>query len=323
MIQGLTLATSELWCIAPGHAAGVYRAAPERPERRQPGSTYALVEMIGTLTKPRMVEMRDRISALAANDSIGEILILVDSPGGTVSGTHDLHSIIARAAKRKRVTAIVEDTACSGALYAISGATEIVIGETALTGSIGVFNVIIDESKMLEKIGVEVLVIRSGEHKGAGVSGAKLTPDQITELKRRVDVQARHFIAAIARGRHMSTDKAAELADGRVFVGREAIAAGLADRIGMFEDVLAEAGERTIGLMYSDLQGSAAVEKFNELVAAESSKRMRPEAECTDSIRYRYPNLATAVQRHQMRNKEQLREPQVSSRPLNPHWQPH
>jgi signal peptide peptidase SppA len=290
-IETLTLATSELWCIAPGYARASNRAAVQLPSRSQAvGKGVAVVELVGTLTKQVTLPIRNRISQLAGDNAIGEIVLIVDSPGGTVSGTHDLYSIISRAAKRKRVTAVIEDLACSGAIYAISGANEIVIGETALTGSIGVFQVVIDESKLLERIGVEIIVIRSGEHKGAGVSGAKLTADQLTELKRRVDVQARHFVAAIARGRKMDPKKAADLADGRVFVGSEAVAAGLADRVGMVEDVLSEAQQRGQLHWINGLTGAEAAEKFAELMQIEIKKDGDKYRAETD-IERRYPQL--------------------------------
>jgi protease-4 len=312
ILESLILATSELWCIAPGQAATANAAMPALPSRqkeeRYPDArAYGLVEIVGTLTKPRMVAMRERVAALAGNPGIGEIVLLVDSPGGTAAGCHDLYLTVSAAAARKRVVAVIEDQATSAALYAIAGATEIIIGETALTGSIGCYCVVIDESKLLERIGVEVLVIRSGEHKGAGVSGARISQDQLAELKRRVDVQARHFVGAIARGRRMKPDRAAELADGRVFIGREAIAAGLADRVGMFEDVLAEAHRRTSGLLYRDLRGKDAAEKLEKLVAQEMELTRCTEATCRERVRLRYTSLADAVAEHEGEKTDKLR----------------
>ncbi len=297
-LDTLALATSDLWCIAPGHAANANAAAARPLSRGSTGGTVAIVEVVGTLTKSPMVAMRNNINQLAFDDSVGEILLLVDSPGGTVAGVHDLYTTIARAAERKPVTAIVEDMCCSGALYAVAGATEIVIGETALMGSIGVFNVVIDQSKLLERIGIEVIVIRSGEHKGAGFSGAKLTPEQLTELKRRIDTQARHFVAAVSRGRRMSIDKASALADGRVFIGREAIAAGLADRVGMYEDVLSEAYKRARHFEINNLRGAKAVKKFNELVEVQLKENYGNKYATRCHLKEQYPNLYVEAEKH-------------------------
>ena len=294
-VDALSFATADLWCIAPGQTAAINRPSVRLPQRESAG-VVAVVELLGALTKAVMVPLRQTIAALAGNDLVGEIVIIADTPGGTVAGTFDLHSAIAAAAQQKRVTAVIEDMACSGGLYAICGATEIVIGETAVTGSIGVFSVVYDESKLMERLGIEVIIVRSGEHKGAGVSGAKITPEQVAELKRRVDVQARHFVAAVARGRGMSIDKAAELADGRVFIGREAIAAGLADRIGTVESTLAEAAQRTLPIAVRSLTGIAAAEKFREPVATEKRAGLSGDtAEFT--VAHRFPELAAAAKK--------------------------
>src|SRR5690348_11030971 len=132
--DALALASADLWCIAPGYKMAANRVAANTAARNvspQKNSAIAVLQMIGALTKAQMVPLRETIGQLAANPAIAELILLVDSPGGMVAGTHDLSTIISRAAKQKRVTAVVEDCACSGALYAISGATEIVIGETA------------------------------------------------------------------------------------------------------------------------------------------------------------------------------------------------
>jgi signal peptide peptidase SppA len=285
LIQDLTLATCELWCIAPGHALGMAKPTATPIERRLPAIPYALVPIWGRLTKDRMVVIREHINALAANPDVAQIICLVDSPGGTVRGTHDLYLSISAAAKLKPVIAVVEDQATSGALYAIAGATEIVIGETALTGSVGVFAVYIDESKLLEQLGVEVLIIASGDHKGAGAQNTKLKPEQYAELKRRVDVQARHFTAVIAKGRRMKIDRAKDLSDGRVWIGREAIDVKLADRIGRLEDVIADAeraahaaDQRRYAAMQAQTAAEQACELQDRLAKTELRARLRPSA---------------------------------------------
>lgn len=232
------------------------------------GQQVGFVRLIGILTKAELVDARQQVNRLAEDPGVGEILVLVDSPGGTVAGTHDLYLAISRATELKKVTGYIEDIATSGAIYAIAGASEIIINPTGITGSIGVYVVLVDASKQFERDGIEVIVIRSGTGKGAGVSGAKISPEQLEQLQERVNEQARHFVAAIARGRKMSTKKALALADGRTFIGSQAVAAGLVDRVAILEDVVAAIGERTAGLEFAHLAGHDARFKFNELVAA-------------------------------------------------------
>ena len=143
-----------------------------------------------------------------------------------------------------------------------------------------------------------MIVVRSGEHKGAGFSGAKLTPDQHAELKRRIDIQARHFVAAIVRGRGMTVDKANELADGRVFIGREAIAAGLADRVGTVEDVIGEAAQRSKLFEIENLTGKVAAKKYAELLRIETEKEYGQAERARYQLDDRYPKLATAARNY-------------------------
>ena len=95
----------------------------------------------------------------------------------------------------------------------------------------------------------------------------------------------------------MKIEKAAELADGRVFIGREAVAAGLADRVGMFEDVRSEAVQRSQPYAINRLTGAAALEKFDELVKEKAIGFVTADS-AAESLRYQYPQLAAAAEKH-------------------------
>jgi signal peptide peptidase SppA len=206
-----------------------------------------------------------------------------------------LYSAIVRATEKKRVTAVVEDLAASGAYYAIAGASEIVLNPTGEVGSIGTYIVLADASRMFEGMGVDIIIIRSGPHKGAGVQGSKITAEQIAQLQAVVDEQARHFITAVARGRRMSVNKVTDLADGRILVGNQAKAGGLVDRIGTVEDVLAEVSARTAPLMWNALRGQAAYDKLTELAYADIRVGERDTDPAERRVRQSYPKLAAAA----------------------------
>lgn len=290
-----------IMAIAPAYASREGRSLiPASVSRAGDGpSTWGLVEITGVLYKPKLVALREQVNQLAANPRVGEILILVDSPGGTIAGTHDLYAAIARAAQVKRVTAFVEDLAASAAFYAISGATEIVMNPTGQTGSIGVYTVLADASRYFEKLGIDIIVIRAGSHKGAGEYGAKITGEQIAQVQAVIDELGRHFVAAVAKGRGMAPARVNDLADGRVFVGNQAKAAGLVDRLAHWEDVVAEVAQRT---EYS--KHAVAFAKFQKLVA-EELKELRAlvptTAESTARlyVEEKHPKLAAAAARYQ------------------------
>jgi signal peptide peptidase SppA len=285
-----------LLAIAPGYAKSEAAAWNVFAPRREPPAEQriGLVQLRGELDKPYLVEARNRVNQLAADNSVGEILIFVDSPGGTVAGTHDLYLAIARAAERKRVTAVCEDLVASAAYYAIAGATEICLNPGGVCGSIGVYMVVLDASKLFERMGVDVIVIRSGPHKGARIEGAKITGEQLEMWQGFVDAQHRLFVAAVAKGRRMKVDRVNDVADGRVLVGEQAVAAGLVDRIATFDDVLAAAQLRTLHLV----RGRDAVAAFDQLVAAECKTRGYVSPTWTRVVEERYPELAADANKH-------------------------
>lgn len=178
---------------------------------------------------------RDCISGLAADESAESILLYVDSPGGTVRGTGDLAAAIAEAAQKKNVVAYIEDLGASAAYWIASQASKVYANPTALVGSIGTFSVVYDMSAMAEQLGFKVHVMRAGEYKGAGTPGTAVTEEQIAEWQRVVDSINEHFIAGVAAGRHMSADAVRAIADGRVHVGKEAVALGLIDGVQTLE----------------------------------------------------------------------------------------
>jgi protease-4 len=265
----------QLLAMAPAYARLTAEASaamfPSRPEYRkgQPDGRVGVVELVGEMTKAYSWQVRQQVNALADNNQVSEVLVLVDSPGGQVSGVHDLHMAIARAAERKRVTAFIEDMGASGAYYAIAGASEIVMNPAGLCGSIGVFMVVVDASRHFKDRGIEFLTIASGKLKGGREWGERISQEQIDQLQKRVDSQAALFVAAVAKGRRMTAAKVNEIADGRVWVGAQAVAAGLVDRIAVFEDVLAAAIERSPGERWQHLYGAEAAAKFDELLRAQ------------------------------------------------------
>ena len=302
MTDDLTIANSELLCIDQCKAAAFGQPEYLPPTREHYGSAFGVVEIVGTLYKWKMVEIGRRIRRLAADPSIGQIILLTDSPGGSLAGTHELCLTVRDAAARKPVINVIEDACCSGALYATCHATECIVGEASLVGSIGVFCLYIDRSKLLENLGIRVIRFASGKHKGAGAEASGLTDEQHVEIQSRINRHAEIFIAAVASGRKTSPAKIREIADGRVYVGVEGVAVGLADRVGRFDDVLravAESGRRRLEIQrVESLTGYSAVRKYEELVAAEELARASsqyPRGAALLAIEQTYPRLTAAA----------------------------
>lgn len=186
------------------------------------------------------VEMRRTMRAMAADDRVKAVAINIDSPGGTVSGTMDLAGDVAALARVKNVIAYIDSLGASAAYYVASQARRIVAGADALVGSIGVYGVVTDMSKMAERIGIKVHVIRAGVFKGGTVPGVEISPETLADMQRIIDGFAGQFLEAVAKGRRMAVAKVAELADGRVHMGDDARRLGLIDAVGQFDGVLTD-----------------------------------------------------------------------------------
>src|SRR6185436_13049667 len=137
----------------------------------------------------------------AADPSIKTILLLIDSPGGTIAGTAELADSVAAANKIKPVIAHADDQMASAAYWIASQCRMITSNRTALVGSIGTYVEVYDTSKMYENAGVKVHMISTGPHKGALVDGTPVTDDQLAEVQKLVDSLNRHFLAAVSAGR--------------------------------------------------------------------------------------------------------------------------
>jgi signal peptide peptidase SppA len=176
--------------------------------------------------------IKEQIVEAVNNESVDSILLRVASPGGVAdAGIIETVDTIRAARDQKPVKAVVTDLGASAAYWLVSQADEISIEANSEIGSIGVYTVYSDSSGLYEKFGVQVNVIKSGDLKGMGIPGAAITGDQITAVKEIVDGIAENFIADVAAGRKRDIAEIRELAVGRLWLAKEAVKLGLADRV--------------------------------------------------------------------------------------------
>jgi signal peptide peptidase SppA len=220
----------------------------QKPTLMKGENGIAVIPLRGTLQKQEAsfseststVEARRLIREAAADPEIKGIMLLIDSPGGTVSGTEALATEVAKATAKKPTYAFIEDLGASAAYWVASQAEKIFTNATGIVGSIGTFGIVYDYHVAAAAQGIEVLVIRAGEFKGAGVPGTKITASQIDDIQRRIDQLNDQFIAGVAIGRKMSTDQVKALATGQVHVGQAAVDLKLVDGVASAEDVIAQ-----------------------------------------------------------------------------------
>jgi signal peptide peptidase SppA len=210
----------------------------------QGATQIAVINVRGNLMKQQSsfdsssstVQLRRDITNAANDPTIGGILLVIDSPGGSVAGTADLAAAVAAADKKKPVHAYGEDLVASAALWVASQASRFTANHaTALIGSIGTFIGTYDVSGAAAMKGMKAKVYATGPLKGAGFPGTEITPEQDAYFQGIVDQTQTHFAEAVAAGRRMSLEKVKELATGGVFVAQNALKQGLIDGIETFE----------------------------------------------------------------------------------------
>ena len=207
----------------------------------------AIIDIEGSLTKygsslgsqVGTVAMRKSLREARNDPAVKAVIQRIDSPGGTVAGTDDLAKEVARTNAVKPVTSFIEDLGASAAYYVAAMAGRVVSNASATVGSIGTYDVVYDKSRAFENEGVVAHVIRSGQFKGAGAAGTKITDAQLEEWQRQVDALNALFVNMVARGRGISVERVQALANGRVWVGIEAAALGLTDGVATWDEMLA------------------------------------------------------------------------------------
>jgi protease-4 len=180
----------------------------------------------------------EQLTSFRKDKGIKAIILRIDSPGGGVGPSQEIYSETRRTTQAKNVIASLGSLTASGAYYIAAGADKIVANPGTLTGSIGVLMEFITIEELLKKIGIQMQVIKSGEFKDIGALNRKMTDSEREMLMTLLDDIRSQFVTAVADGRNMPREKVLEIADGRIFSGREAKEIGLVDSLGNFQDAV-------------------------------------------------------------------------------------
>ncbi len=198
----------------------------------------ALIRIEGVI-----LESKDTIEELKRydkNPSIKGIILRIDSPGGAVVPSQEIYEEVKkiRDARKKTIVTSMGSVAASGGYYIAAGTERIIANPGSITGSIGVIMELANIEGLLKKIGIEPVVIKSGEHKDVGSIFRGMTEEERKLLQGLMDDVHSQFIEAVAKGRGLKLEVVRALADGRVFTGRQAKDAGLVDELGNLEDAV-------------------------------------------------------------------------------------
>lgn len=208
------------------------------PNPVREGKRIAVLNVGGFLTKGRSyfgtstVQLRQELKQAAADPTVSGILLAVESPGGTVAGTAELAAEVQAAKRKKPVWAQVQDLAASAGYWIAASADQVWANQpTALVGSVGTILTVVDVSAAMEKDGVKVNTITTGELKPAGVFGTPFTDAQRAMLQAVVDDTQAQFDAALVSGRGLSAEQLKEVKGGGIYTASRAKSLKLVDGI--------------------------------------------------------------------------------------------
>jgi protease-4 len=206
------------------------------------GSTVAVVELTGEIREAE--QLVESLTSLRKDPQVVSVVIRIDSPGGGVAPSQELYEEVVRLREVKPVVASLGNIAASGGYYVAAATSLIVAAPGTLTGSIGVIMDFRQLQGLAEKIGITDQVVKSGPYKDIGHPLRPMTDNERKLLQGMVDDVYQQFVDAVATGRHLDPARVRALADGRLYSGSQAKAAGLVDELGGLTTAVRLAWER-------------------------------------------------------------------------------
>lgn len=193
------------------------------------------------------------LKAIIADPAVTAIILQIDSPGGTVDGTETLANLVRQAAAIKPCIAFADGTMASAAYWIGSAASEIYIADSVTAvGSIGVVATHQDISAAEAARGVKTTEITAGKFKRTASQFGALTESGKQSIQDQVDYLYSIFVQAVAENRGVSTEAVLQdMADGRMFIGQQAIDAGLVDGVSTLDALIAKLSQQGAGAMVS------------------------------------------------------------------------
>lgn len=177
----------------------------------------------------------------AANPNIKAVVVHINSPGGSVVASDRIYHLLLEF--EKPVVIWMDEMAASGGYYIACGGDYIFAHPNTLTGSIGVVSRFINVTELMDKVGVEAEVIASGPSKDIGSPFREMREEERALWRQIITETYDGFVEIVAQARHLPLEKVRELADGRIYTGRQALEAGLVDEVGLLDDAIAKAAE--------------------------------------------------------------------------------
>ena len=206
--------------------------------------------------------------AAVKNPEVSSIMLNIKSGGGAVSGVQETADLLANIDKIKPVTTYTSSYMGSAALWLGMAGREVFASETAIVGSIGTLIVMTSRHRMLQENGIDAVVVRSGKYKALGHPAEPMSDEAVAQAQEKADYLADIFLTYVA-GRRKVTKAAADskFGQGREFIGTQAAAVGLIDKVVSYSDAYvrakALAGNDNRGRIFSATMPTDKPETYN------------------------------------------------------------
>lgn len=235
----------------------VFGGLTEVSYEEEPDESFAIISISGTIQAGpdspvdtgsyNHANLMQYVDSLMEDETNHGILLKVNSGGGTVYHSDEFYL---KLMEYKEVTgrpihAYFEQTAASGAYYISCAADYISANRNCWTGSIGVIISYTNMKGLYDKLGLEEIIIATGDNKGMGSAAGSLSDEQKAIYQSLVDESYDVFVDIVAKGRNMDIETVKQLADGRVYSAQQAFENGLVDKVEGWEDALAFMEEKT------------------------------------------------------------------------------
>lgn len=173
------------------------------------------------------------------NPDIKAVILKMNTGGGTVVGSDEIGREVERVRKAgKKVVAAMGEMTASGGYWIACKTDKIVANPGTFTGSIGVIMQLTKMKELYNKLGIEVNNFKTGPYKDMGSSNKDISPEERKIFQGLVDDSYQDFIKVVAEGRKMDPARVKQLADGRIYTGKQAKTLGLVDELGDFTEAV-------------------------------------------------------------------------------------
>lgn len=230
-----------------------------RRANNPPSGTFSVITVNGTLASVSSDSLGiddpsyhhsatvDYIKKLADDEGNAGILLRMNTSGGGVYESDELYRALESYKEKtgRPVWAYMASVCASGGYYVCMAADYVVANYNTTTGSIGVYIALTDLSGLYDKLGIETVLIRSGENKGVGTAGVEITEEQRAVFQSEVDEYYERFVSLVVLGRGMEEEEAKKLSDGRSYTANQALENGLVDELTDWDTVVTLFEEET------------------------------------------------------------------------------